>query len=143
MIKYKTYASKNPKTKLVKYYACPVEQRPVNRDQFFEQIEAESTVTEHDVKAVLSAMQRHLWNNLREGRSVRLGDLGSFHITLNSTGAEQPEDFTVKNIKKVRVRFRPSAKFLYNLSTANPNVTFSLQKEKDAADGEEESGNEG
>ena len=124
MITYKIQRFKNPTTKMQNYYARAARQNPVSRDQFFEQIEAESTVTEHDVKAVLSAIQRHLWNNLREGRSVRLGDLGSFHITLNSKSTEQEEDFSTANIQKIRIHFTPSAKFRYNLSKDNPNVAF-------------------
>ena len=46
-------------------------------DQIVELIEKRSTVTSADVKAVLDALQFEVRNALVDGKSVRLGDLGS------------------------------------------------------------------
>lgn len=125
MIEYNIITRKNPVTKEVKYSAVPKHQEPVDRQQFLEEMAMESTVTEHDVKLVLSSLQQHIWNNLRNGRSVRLGDLGSFHITLSNRTADTEEDFKASNIEKVNVRFVPSTRLKYQLSTEHPYVKFS------------------
>jgi len=124
MIEYNVITRKNPATKKIKYTAVPKHQEPVNREQFLEEMAMESTVTEHDVKAVLSSLQQHIWNNLRNGRAVRLGDLGSFHLTFHCRPTATEDEFRSSNIEKMNVRFVPSTRLKYQLSTAHPYVKF-------------------
>lgn len=125
MIQYNVVAFKNPQTKELAYRAVPAKQVPVNRRQLLEEMTAESTITPHDVKAVLSGLETHICNSLRNGRSVRLGDLGSFHITFKCKPADSAETFKTANIEGVNIRFTPSATFKYQLSTKHPYVSFS------------------
>lgn len=70
MMNYKVVARKNPMTKEVKYYAQLVLATPVRLAALAEEISQQCTVTAHDVKVVLSAMEEHILRHLLNGKSV-------------------------------------------------------------------------
>lgn len=74
-------------------------------EDFVDEMVAESTVTRHDVKAVVSALEEFICRALVNGYSVRLGDLGSFRTTVKSEGQETAEAVTADTITAVRVQF--------------------------------------
>ncbi len=129
MLKYNVIPRKNPMTKAVKYYGALVSATPVKLSVLADAISKQSTVTIHDVKAVLSSLEEHIVNNLLSGNSVRLGDLGSFRVTLDSAGVEAAADYTAKEIKGIRVRFTPSSNMRYQMSKSNPAVQFLKETE--------------
>lgn len=109
MLTYKVVERQNALTKQLQYYAQVSPVTPVTLDQIVELIEKRSTVTSADVKAVLDALQFEVRNALVDGKSVRLGDLGSFRPTLSSRSALSADAFLPANIKGVRVRYVPLA----------------------------------
>ncbi len=131
MLKYNVISRKNPQTNEVKYYGQLEAATPVKLATLTDVISRQSTVTVHDVKAVLSALEEHLITFLCNGSSVRLGDLGSFHLTMKSKGALTKEDFSSGNIKRVCVRFTPSSNMRYLLDKTNPNIQFLKQEEEE------------
>ena len=128
MIKYNVIPRKNPINKEVKYYAQMAPVNPVTLNDVAEAIASNCTVTLHDCKAVLSALQEQIALNLRNGNSVRLGDLGSFHPVMKSSGALSADEFTTSHIKGLKVCFNMSSQMRYMLSKQNPSVTFQLIK---------------
>jgi len=132
-ITYIAKAKKSPRTGTVKYYAqiAPIT-APLTLDDVTERIAAECTVTEHDVKAVISALQEQVLLALRAGQSVRLGDLGSFRPTLTSTAADTAEAVTADNITAVRVHFTKSARLAANLRKGARGISFQKPYETDA-----------
>lgn len=44
---------------------------------------------------------------LLDGKSMKLGDWGTFNITLNTDGAERREELTARNVRRVNVNFQP------------------------------------
>ena len=64
-----------------------------------------------DVAAVLTLAVSCLRELMLEGKRVKLGDLGAFHVELKTEGAVLAEDFTAQNIKKVNVRWTPGKEF--------------------------------
>ena len=92
-----------------KYVLRNVECDPMEYEEFVDELSAESTVTRHDVKGVVSALQEWVVRYLKAGYSVRLGDLGSFHVTLKSTGQASEDAVTADTITAVRVQFTPSS----------------------------------
>ena len=122
MIKYHIVPRKKPGTTEVKWYAAPKRQGVVLLNDLAEEMALESTITEHDIKAVISSLQQHIIKHLKNGNSVRLGDLGSFHITMSGSGSEVKKEYVLRqNLKAVRVQFSKSARFLraFNLKTGN------------------------
>lgn len=124
MLKYNVLARKNPINKSVKYYAQLTSPNPINCSQLSSAISEKCTVTIHDVKAVLSALEQEIINNLRNGASVRLGDLGTFRATITSMGAPTRDEFVSKNIVRVNVRFLASPNMRHKLSVVNPDMQF-------------------
>ena len=109
MIKYQVLPRRNMRTNTVKYYAQIANTSPVNLDVITELVQAQSTVSAADVKAVLDQLQVIVQEQLRNGRSIRLGDLGSFRPTLSSTRVDTAAAVKSTNIKRVNVVFVPSA----------------------------------
>lgn len=140
MIKYYPKASKNPVTKAIVYVPTITGGEFVDLDYVSKRIEKESTVSAADIRAVLNALQSVVISELQEGRSVRLGDLGSFRLTLSGEMAPTAEQCTEAKIKDVRVRFSQSAAMRVqlvkeNLSFQRLKASFSTLLEKDGGSG--------
>ena len=127
MLKYSLIARKNPITKESLYYANLAPVNPDGLDELAQDISNSCTLTVHDIKAVLSALEECIYKTLRNGQSTRFGDLGSFHLTISSSGAATEEEFSKENLRGVKVRFIPSSKLRYEMSMSNPNVKFLRQ----------------
>ena len=60
------------------------------------------------VRACLDALEWAIVDAMKDGKSVRLGDLGSFRPTITADGTTELEKCNASLIKRVRVRFTPS-----------------------------------
>jgi predicted histone-like DNA-binding protein len=81
----------------------------VDLEDIAEEIAYATTATEADVKAVLSSLQKYVIEHLKNGQSVRLGDLCAIRTTMSSTGVADKDSFASSNIKKVRALHRQQA----------------------------------
>ncbi len=84
-----------------------------------EEIAEISTVSVIDTKAVLDSLLEVIPRHITDGEIVRLGDLGSFAMTLKSEGSETEDGFTSSMIKRVKLIFRPGKRFKKELETAD------------------------
>ncbi|MDR3297466.1 MAG: HU family DNA-binding protein, partial [Prevotellaceae bacterium] len=66
-----------------------------------------STVHQADTVAVLEALTQTLAEQLSEGKIVRLGDFGSFQVSIGGEGVEKAERCNASLIKSKKVIFRP------------------------------------
>lgn len=139
MIYYNVIKRKSPKDATVKFYAQSRISSYLTLDQIAENISRECTVTVHDIKAVLSSLQEQVILALQDGKSVRFGDLGSFHVTLKSGGAESKEEFTKKNISRLMVRFVKSSAMRSAFALTNKSIRLVNRDEAAAATGGSES----
>lgn len=96
----------------------------VGINELSQEMAAESTVTRHDIKAVISSLEDHILSNLRRGNTVKLGDLGSFSVLLKSMLADNPADVNPSMVKGVKIRFTPSKAFKNAVRPDNEFVTF-------------------
>lgn len=112
-----------PATNKIRYYMLVAPVKPVELGDIAARIERTSTVSSADIKAVLDVLQYEVREQIKAGHSVRLGDLGSFRPTIACKGMDKEEDLTVRNIKRVRVKFTPSATLARELSPAFVNFT--------------------
>ncbi len=103
-----------------KYYANPVYTGEITLDQLTEKIEKISTVSGADIRAVLYALVDVIPSELANSQIIRVGDLGSFRISLSSEGKEKEEDITANSIKSSKILFTPGAK----LRTMQNNLKF-------------------
>ncbi len=100
-----------------KFYAIARSKDQVDLRTLSKEIARISTVSSIDTMAVLEALVQILPDYLTEGRSVKLGDFGTFRLTLSSEGAETAEAFSSALIKKANLKFRPGKLIRDALST--------------------------
>ncbi|WP_289415436.1 DNA-binding protein, partial [Bacteroides acidifaciens] len=89
----------------------------IDIDEMAERIQRSSTVNWADVLCVLPALQTEMIESFKKAEIVRLGGLGSFYVTLRSSGALIPKDVKEGLIKGARVRFRPGMEIKNVLKT--------------------------
>lgn len=131
MIKYVIRSKKNPQKKdVVKYYPQMAPTTPLGLEQIIRRVEKRSTVSSADVKAVLDALQYEVMEALASGSTVRLGDLGSFRLTMKSEGAATAAEAKQKGaqlIKRVNVQFTKSTTMRDTLAV--PLLDFGAQED--------------
>ena len=128
---------KDLRTQEVKWYPQISTVRPVSKESVIDEIEARCTLTSSDIKAVLDALERSIFDHLVNGESVRLGDLGSFRPTVAGSGFATKAEVTSLGVTKVRVRFTPSGALRARLKVGQPRVKLSMEGEDPDAAAEE------
>lgn len=76
-------------------------------DALAEDIQTNCALTTGDVKHTIEALVEQLRKVLTQGNKVKIEGLGTFHMTLTCLPGETEKECTVKNIKRVNVRFIP------------------------------------
>ena len=84
------------------------------------------------IQGVLTDAVSCLREQMLAGNGVSLGDLGSFHVELNTEGAVTTEDFTTANIKEVNVRWSPGDRFKNLRSEAEFQLVPGRKAQEDA-----------
>jgi predicted histone-like DNA-binding protein len=105
---YKLLQSKNNRSVTFgKWYARAVHYNTVTTAQLAKEMQANCTVKESDIKAVLAEMVETMQRQLQNSNAVKIDGLGTFKIGINSKGAEKPEEFDSSNIRDVHILFCP------------------------------------
>jgi len=120
-IKFKTIERVNPRdvAAVKKHYASVVTDGSTNLEDLAEIVATQCTVSPADCYAVLIALESNIIRELKNGRIVHLGKLGSYRISVSSDGKATSEEVLQSTIKKARVLFRPGLglrQMLKNLS---------------------------
>ena len=134
----------NPRDKEAapKFYAQAQARGDVNIREMAARIQSTCTVTKADVYAVLVALEDVIVEALQNGEIVRLGELGTFQLSLSGKGAETEEDYNVSLIKKAKINFRPGL----TLSDMLSKLQFSkvdIKYPKEDTEGKDENTEEG
>ena len=120
MLDVKIRGIKSPRSGIVAYYPQISEiGSPINIEQICAQISTVCTASPADVKAVLNALQDAIITFISDGQSVRLGDLGSFRVTLISQPSDTKDEVTEANIENVHVVYYPSVNLKKSLRPEN------------------------
>ena len=122
MIKYSLIERKNPITKECSYYSNLAPVKPITLEDLKPEIAETCRVAPFLLWGIINCLEREIIEALQNGHSVRLGDLGSFHLTLQSKGAKTKEEFTDELLEDSKVRFIPSPNMRKSLSLKNPKV---------------------
>jgi len=126
-MQFKVQAKKSPLTGgEVKYYpAVALSKEPMKLEAIIGEIVEATGVTRPDVKAVIAALEQRIIAAMRNSKSFRLGDLGSFRPTIEATGGcAKAKDVSASNIKAVHVRFTPSSYMERKLQPGAEGMTF-------------------
>lgn len=89
---------------------------PANLDSITAEMKEKSSLTEGDIKSVLtnfvSCMRKELYN----GHSVNIENFGVFSLSATTEGSEDKAECTASKIKSVRITFRASSNVRPNLA---------------------------
>ena len=126
MMQYITRSIKSPKDGSKSYYVQSAKRQTVDLNTLADRIEKRSTVSKADVKAVLSALEYEIIQALREGQTVRLGDIGTFYTSIKSQPAETQEEAWKKGANLIK---HVSCNFLRSKVISNALQPGNLQFE--------------
>jgi len=68
-------------------------------------ISDETTLNPKEAEMALAQLEKVLVSGLLDGYTVKIGDWGTFQVTVNATGTEAEKDANASKITKVNVRF--------------------------------------
>ncbi|KAA3617041.1 MAG: DNA-binding protein [Calditrichaeota bacterium] len=120
-VKYNVVQRVNPRdtTAERKFYAVAQNNGEISLRELADRISDISTVSSIDTLAVLESLIKVIPSELLNGRIVRLGEFGTFRLTLASEGADTQEDFNKSLIKNVRLKFRAGKLIANSLKMAD------------------------
>jgi predicted histone-like DNA-binding protein len=109
-MKYKLIERKNPQNwqNPAKWFATPVNDGKVGQQEIAVDIVNLSSLARGDIGNVINCLIDTIPKYLVMGKSVNLGELGTFRVSFTSKGVEDAKDFTADKISGVRVVFIPS-----------------------------------
>lgn len=118
-VKFKVIQKKNPQDLAAtpKSYAIAISDGIADIDRLSELVADGSTVRQNDIYAVIIGLVNAIQGELKEGRSVNLGKLGTFAISLSSVGSDTEEEVNAGNIKSAKVNYRPGKEIKNMLKT--------------------------
>lgn len=125
----------------------PGDAKVVEIDRFCSGIQSATSLKKGDVRHVLEEFVNQLRDALTRGDKVKIEGLGTFHISIKSKGEVDKKDVTVRNIRRVCVRF-VCDKALRLVNEANAvtdsenNINFALFTPKKKQDGTPVDGDE-
>ena len=135
MLTYHVIRRKNIKTGDILYYPQLVTAAADDRAKIIERIEKKCTLASADVKAVVDALEVEIIDCLQQGRSIRLGDLGSFRPSLRcGKGVKEEQSVSPAMIKRVHIVFHPSSRIRRALSVKDHAVSFYRRDKKKKGD---------
>ncbi|SNR76148.1 DNA-binding protein, histone-like, putative [Lutibacter agarilyticus] len=108
-IKFKTVQMVNPQdiTAPRKFYAKAAKASITDLDELAELVAFNSSMSKTDCFAVLMGLETFVVRELERGRNVRLGQLGTYKIGLQSEGRDTEEEVDFTAIKKAKINFTP------------------------------------
>ena len=88
-----------------KFYAVAQSTGEADFRQMAKEIAEITTVSLPDAVAVLESLVMIIPRHIEKGEIVRLGELGSLRVTLNSVGSDTAEAVSARNIKRAKYHF--------------------------------------
>ena len=118
MLKYKIVKQRNTlgEGKEEIYYPRLTGRRNYGLDHVAKIIGLRSTVTRIDIAAILAAFEELIPELLKEGSSVKLGELGTFSIHARATASSDKSKVSARNFKEVNIRFKAGKALKLKLS---------------------------
>jgi predicted histone-like DNA-binding protein len=137
-MKYKLISRENPLDRTeVKYYASPVNDGKISKDDLSKEIVDMSALSRGDVSSVIENFIDVIPKYLLMGKSVSLGELGTMRISFGSESVVDPKHFNTSKISSPKIIFTPSPVLRgrlrdihYELETRKPATTAAPRKRR-------------
>ncbi len=91
----------------MKWYPVQYTTKLVDETEVAEMIADETTLNPMEAQMAIRQLRKVVQRLLLDGKSVKLGNWGTFNVTLSTEGAETPETLTARNVKTVNINFQP------------------------------------
>ena len=117
-----------------KWYVVQVTTAQVDETQVAMDLADETTLNPSEAMMAIRQLRKILLRRLQGGESVKLGNWGSFSVTISSTGAETKDAVTARNIKEVNLNFQPDEAFKADLQRATFAWVDKLAEGRNTAD---------
>lgn len=111
-----------------KWYAQIVYDEEVTVDELVQEIEKFCSLTEPDIRGVITALENVIQNKLSASRIVRMERLGSFYPAISSNGEDEESKVDANSIKKVSVNYRPGDRITKAINDAGFKKVSSTTK---------------
>lgn len=110
-MKYTILSRKNPLDleALAKFYLQSRMLGTIGLNDICQEISISSSLTRGDVTNTIMCFLDTIPKYLKLGYSVKLDDLGTLRLAINSVGSDTPEEATAVNAKKIHTVFTPSS----------------------------------
>ena len=115
-----TVTRKNPQDKgaTPKYYPVQNTVKQVDESTVAELIADETTLNPAEALMAIRQLRKVLVRELLNSNSIKLGNWGSFSVTLSTEGSETAEMVKATNVKNVGIRFTPGTELKEALQKA-------------------------
>lgn len=104
----------------MKWYPVQHTTKLVDESEVAELIADETTLNPMEAQMAIRQLRKVVQRLLLDGKSVKLGNWGTFNVTLNTEGADTKEALTSRNVKNVNINFQPGSE----LKTAMQKADF-------------------
>lgn len=101
-----------------KWYAQIVYGEEVTMDELVKEIEKFCSLTEPDIRGVITALENVIQDKLSASRIVRMERLGSFYPALSSGAELEEAKVDAVTIKKASVNYRPGDRIVKAVNDA-------------------------
>lgn len=113
MYKYKLIQKGKPNDKNApkKWYATSISEKPQSTKAMTKAATQNTSTAPIEMEASLELFGKHATEQLREGHSVRVGNIGTLRLVVGSEGTEDINNFSAAMIRNARIQFTPSKEF--------------------------------
>lgn len=102
---YTGCARKNLKTGETQFYPTPAALTPITIEQVAREISEKCTLTRADLMSVLCELQTQIKNVTLQGNTVRLGNLGSFRLSVKTEWVGDKDEVSTALVRNVHIVF--------------------------------------
>lgn len=122
-----------------KYYALAQANGELTFSKMCKDVKSRCTVTRADMAGVVEAIVESMTYALEDGKIVRLGEFGSFQISLTGEGAKTEKEYNASMIRGSKIVFRPGELLVDMMKTLSYTQVSTLPKAagKEPTEGEE------
>ena len=121
----------------MKWYVSQVTTAQVDETQVAMELSEETTLNPSEAMMAIRQLRKIVLRHLLASESVKLGNWGSFSITLSSTPSDTKEAVTADNVKNVNLNFQADEDFKAALQKATYAWVNKLAEGRPAAQSED------
>ena len=135
----------NKPTEPKKWYPIQYTTKMVDENEVAMLIAEETTLNPMEAAMAIRQLRKVVQRLLLDGKSVKLGDWGTFNVTLSTEGAETKEELSSRHVKQVNINFQPGDELKAAMQKADFVWLNKMMEGEEAPDtgGEEEEGEPG